>query len=122
MCALAEHLVTQIGQMESGSDWLTFQWNLSVPQCHMATSGFRLNLTNSRNNSYGTYDCKLNTPPSVDSKFVFNTSSNDCGESVNVAACSDYDIAVIPKVFDLLYDGSPGRALGRTTCKFTPVY
>ncbi|XP_046436944.1 uncharacterized protein LOC124188392 isoform X3 [Daphnia pulex] len=112
-----EDLVTQIGKIESGSDWLTFQWNLSVPQCQMATSGFRLNLTNSRNNSYGTYDCKLNTPPSVDSKFVFNTSSNDCGESVNVAACSDYDIAVIPKVFDLLYDGSPGSALGRTTCE-----
>ena len=103
--------------MESGPDWLTFQWNLSVPQCQMATSGFRLNLTNSRNNSYETYNCNITTLR-ADSKFLFNTSSNDCGESVNVTACSDYEIMVIPKIFDLLYDGSPGKALGRTTCKF----
>jgi hypothetical protein len=115
---LAADLAAQIDkQVESGSDWLAFQWKLSAPQCQTVTTGFQLNLTNLRNNSYDIYDCNITDQQTLDSKFVFNTSFNDCGERINVMPCSDFEIIVIPQILNSLYDGSDDSALGRTTCK-----
>lgn len=114
----AEYLQTRIDEpVDSGSDWLAFRWNLSVPQCQMATMGFQFNLTNVRGNSSELYRCNATAQNTLDLKFLFNTSSADCDRRIIVPSCSDYQFSVVPKIFDTLYHKYGDNASGRTTCK-----
>ncbi|KAI9555380.1 hypothetical protein GHT06_017895 [Daphnia sinensis] len=113
-----EYLQTHIDEpVESGSDWLAFRWNLSVPQCQMATTGFQFNLINVRGNNSTLFECNTTAQNTPDSKFFFNTSLADCDQRIIVPPCSDYHVAVIPKIFDTFYNEYRDNATGRTTCE-----
>ncbi|XP_057380655.1 uncharacterized protein LOC130702955 isoform X2 [Daphnia carinata] len=113
-----EYLQTHIEEpIESGSDWLAFRWNLSVPQCQMVTTRFWFNLINVRENSSNFYECNTNTPNTPGSKFFFNTSMADCDQRIIVPHCSDYHVAIIPKIFEDFYTEYRDNATGRTTCE-----
>lgn len=114
----ADYLQTHIDEpVESGSDWLAFRWNLSVSQCQMATTGFQFNLISVRENSSKLYECNITSQNTPDSKFFFNTSLTGCDQRIIVPPCSDYHVAVIPKIFDTFYNEYRDNSTGRTTCK-----
>ena len=110
--------------MESGSNWLVMGWNLSTPQCQSVTSNFQLIFISIREDSNETLNCNINATHFDDGpKFVFNTTSKDCGKSLTLSPCSTYQFLIIPEIFGTLYEEYSDSVNGTTlSSKSTLIY
>lgn len=98
----AEGMHIVMSEMDSGSNWISFQWYLSERSCHSSMTGMTLILTDIRkaeqvaNIELSMSDCVYLLPDGF--TFVFNTSFPGCRGIVPVLPCSDYIVKLVPHI------------------------
>lgn len=101
----------EISEMDSGSNWISFQWYLSERSCQSSMTGMTLVLTDIRkaeevaNIELSMSDCVYLLPDGF--TFIFNTSFPGCRGLLPIRPCSDYRVRLIPHImYSAFYSAS----------------
>lgn len=110
---LGETIKSFIASIDSGSDWISFNWTTSVEDCRKVLTGFWLSIASTeqpgKQDSFqfiSMNDCYCNLKE--DQAIMFNT-SKACNSWINpgIFPCSKYEIIIVPQFFNSL-NGSAG--------------